>query len=79
MVEWLKELKNGVENEVREQGDMIMLRNNQDEKRLDSLVDFTVIFLLSQDRILGVWVGEAMRGRGLISNVVQERGGFIIW
>ena len=53
----MKELKNGVENEVREQGDMIMLRNKQDEKRLDSLVDFTVIFLLSQDRILGVWVG----------------------
>ena len=51
MVEWLKELKNGVENEVREQGDMRMLRSENDEKRLNNHVHFIVTWLYSQVEI----------------------------
>ena len=53
MVDWLK----WSEIEVREKGGRSILRNKHDVKMLDSLVDFTVIFVHSQDSILGVWVG----------------------
>ena len=67
------------EREGREQEEISILRNKHDVKILDSLVDVTVKFLLSQHRILGMWVGYAMWGRWLLSNVVQEWGRFLLW
>ena len=79
MVDRMKEFQMELRVMLEKKGCRIMLKSVKDEKSLDSLVYFTVTWLLSQVGILKVWVSDAMWGRGLISNLVQERRGFIIW